>query len=667
MESTKKTYDSINIMRVICAILVITIHTSALYDLGKIPGETLSLGIARIAVPFFFITAGYFYYERFNQKGYLFKYLKRIFIYYLGFSFAYTILAFSYIKQRNYSLELIIKDFLFDGFSPTLWYLPALILSIVVVALFLRKNWVKGLMLLSVIVYAIGLLGDTYYGLIEGTAIQNIVNGYNSIFVHTRNGVCFGVPFLTIGILINKYNLNDKIKKSTLFIILSSVIFGIEAYLLIVNNIPIDHNMYISLALVVPFIFIGLLNSKIGISERRSKLFRDMSLWIYCIHELVMITIMKYAPKVAMHSVILFLVVAGISVTIAYIAVRKKSPDYQTFKKKEGFIVAAILACSVLIIAAGNSKLPSTQATASGGATAIFDKIDEKAPTSNIIGPMWKISKDDEKIYLYGTVNFGTKDMYPLSPKVEDAIKQSEGLVVEANSNKIDPRKVNDMINLKQGDTYEKHVSKEAIDIYKDKVKEFEKILNTKIDYEKLKPIKPSYLAMNCIDTYIQTYKDNVRYYPNLYILYRANKDKLPIIEITDPYTSIQDSIDVPDEVADASLKLLKYYNENNMSKNLDILNAWKTGNLEEINNKLNDVYIVPDEEKENFKKLNNIVTQYDDTCTLKIKKEYTEKIDGYIKDKKNYFVEVSVQYLSGEDGILKELQDKGYTIEQVK
>jgi Uncharacterized protein conserved in bacteria len=362
----------------------------------------------------------------------------------------------------------------------------------------------------------------------------------------------------------------------------------------------------------------------------------------------------------------LFIAVAGLSITVAYIAVRKKSPDYQAFKKKEGLAVAVILACSFIIIATGNSKPSSTQ-TASSGATAIFDQIDEKASSSNIIGPMWKVSKGDEKVYLYGTVNFGTKDMYPLSPKVEDAIKQSDGLVVEVNPNKSDAAKFNNLVTLKQGDTYEKHVSKEAIDIYKDKVKDFEKLFNTKIDYEKLKPIKPYYLAINCIDSYTQAYKDNIRYYPNLYIFYRANKEKLPIIEITDPYTSFQNSIDAPDEVADASLKLLKYYDENNMQKNLDLLNAWKTGNLEEINNKVKDRYIVPDGEKENFEKLNNIVTQYDNAYTSKIKKEYSEKIDGYIKDKKDYFVAVPINYFSGEDGILKELQDKGYTIEQVK
>jgi Uncharacterized protein conserved in bacteria len=355
MENTKKTYDSINVMRLICALLVITIHTSALFSLGQVPGATLSWVIARIAVPFFFITAGYFFYEKHNKKGYLRKYLKRILIYYIGFSLAYAVILFNFIKQRNSSLELIIKDILFDGISASLWYLPALILAMVIVALFLRRNWVKGLILLSVIVYAIGLLGDTYYGLIVGTPFENIVNVYNSIFVRTRNGLCFGVPFVTLGAIINKYKLSEKIKKAAVFILLSAVIFGVEAYLLITNNIPIDQNMYASLVILVPLIFIGLLNSKLSISERKSKLFRDMSLWVYCTHELIKGIIYTIFPKVAGNTIILFIVIAGLAVSISYFVVRKKSPDYQIYKKKETITILSILACVVILIAVSSN------------------------------------------------------------------------------------------------------------------------------------------------------------------------------------------------------------------------------------------------------------------------------------------------------------------------
>ncbi|MBL4931153.1 acyltransferase family protein [Clostridium paridis] len=667
MENTKKTYDSINIMRLACAILVITIHTSALFSLGEVPGATLSFVIARIAVPFFFITTGYFIYEKYSKEGYLIKYLKRILIYYLGFSLAYGVILFNFIKQRNNSIELIVKDILFDGISPSLWYLPALILSIAVVALFLRKNWVKSLIILSIIVYAIGLLGDTYYGFILGTPFEKIVSAYNSVFVRTRNGLCFGVPFITLGVIINKYKLNEKIKKAAVFILLSAVIFGVEAYLLITNNIPIDHNMYVSLIILVPFIFIGLLNSKLSISERKSKLFRDMSLWVYCIHELLMVIIATMFPKVAGNSIIYFIVIAGIAVTISYFVVRKKSPDYQIYKKKEAFAIFTILACVVILIAANSSRpSASTQRTLTGGEMPAFSKIDDKA-SADIIGPMWKISNGDEVIYLYGTIEYGTKDMYPLNSKVEDAIKQSEGVVINADLDKVDAQKLYSIAILKSGDNIEKHVSGEAVEAYKEKTKLFEQMTKSNQPYDKLKNNKPQILAVNSIDSFINIYKENLNYSPNRYVIYSASQNKLPLIELTDKYKLIEEVGNAPDEVADASLKLLKYYSDKNVDKTLVLIDAWKKGDIEDINNKLNDKYIVPAGEEEIYKKLNDIVSKFQNSIDSKYKKEYSEKIDGYLKDKKKYFVALPTKYFSGEDGILKYLQSKGYTIEQVK
>ncbi|GKU26443.1 acyltransferase family protein [Clostridium folliculivorans] len=662
MENTKKTYDSVNIMRMVCAILVIVIHTSAFYSLGKIPGAILSNVIARIAVPFFFITTGYFFYDKYNREGYVKKYVKRILIYYLGFSVAYTVFVFNYIKQRNSTIEITIKNILFNGVSGALWYLPALIISILVVALLLKRNWIKALVILSILAYTLGLLGDSYNGLITGTPLESIVEAYNSIFVYTRNGICFGVPFITLGVLINKYSLNNKVKKTRIWIGLFSMFFVFEAYYLIANNIPRDNNMYISLVLLVPFIFMGLLNSKKVISQRKSKLYRDMSLWIYCIHELFMMFIIINIPKVATNTVIMFIIVTGLSIVTAYIAVRKKAPEYETYKKKEITKISAVLICSIIFIVTANGKLVATEA--SGQINAAFDlKIDEKAPSSNIVGPMWKVSKGDSNLYIYGSLGIGTKDMYPLSSKVEDAVKQSEEIVLEFEYDKIDGSERNGILMLKSGDSFEKHLSKEALVIYQGKIKEF------KADYSKInKQVKAGYLPQDLIVAYNATYgKDGLRYTPDLYFFDEARKSKKNIIVIGDMYKNLEDQIDLPDEVVDAQMKLLKYFNKESVAKTEIALEEWKNGNIDEADNKLNDRYVVPAGERENFDKLNTIVNKYNESIETKYIKQYTEKIDGYLNDKKKYFVVIPTNYLDGGDGIIKSLKEKGCTIEQIR
>lgn len=659
MESVEKRYYQVDVMRFVCAILVITIHTSALYSVGLVPGMSLSLVIARIAVPFFFITSGYFFYERFNTKGYTKKYLKRISSIYLITSLIYTILIFSFIKNKNNSIDLLIKNFLFNGISPSLWFLPALILSIGLVAIFLKRNWIKPLILLSIILYFIGLIGDSYYGLIVGTPLENIVDIYSNIFVNTRNGLCFGVPFITIGILINKYNLSDKIKSLKILTLLFSVVFAFEGCMLIIKGIPKDNNMYISLLFLVPCIFLLSLKSKKVLTERKSKLLRDMSLWIYCLHELIQGMIYTFFPGITRNSLFTFIVVTTLVIPISYIIVRKKAPFYPMYKKKEFRVMASLIICALVFGVIGNGGI--SKAASSSNINPAFDlKIDENATSSNIVGPMWKISNGDSTLYLYGSSDIGRKDMYPLSPKVEEAFKNSEAIVLEAEADKMDSNKINSMLLYENGETIEDHVSKEAVDIYKEKVKYFN------ANYDKIKQIKPGYLAQDCIYVYLTKSNATPTYTPVRYFLYMARKTDKPTIELGNIYELCKNVVDCPDEVGDASLKLLKYYDEDAVNKDLARFETWKTGDLKAIEEGYNDIYTVPDSEKDNFNKLTTIVNNYNNPINSSLKKEYSEKIDGFIKDKKNYFVSVSMTYFLGDDSIIKNLEERGYTVEKI-
>lgn len=47
-------------VKIILSILVITIHMQPLFDYGEFRGWIITHGIARVAVPIFFITGGYY-------------------------------------------------------------------------------------------------------------------------------------------------------------------------------------------------------------------------------------------------------------------------------------------------------------------------------------------------------------------------------------------------------------------------------------------------------------------------------------------------------------------------------------------------------------------------------------------------------------------------------
>lgn len=341
MENEVKRYDAINILRIVCAYLVIVIHTMAFRSFGDGVLYITSQFICRISVPFFFIAAGYFFYQKINKKQYFKYYILRLIKIYIIANIIYSALYLSaffpdmYQEFAEGGLEHILKTYLVNSISGGMWYFPALIMSIAVVYIFLKKNLIKSLIVTSVILLLIGLMGDSYYGLIINTPFIHIIDAYDSIFDNTRNGFTFGIPFLTIGVIINKYKLNERIKRPAMFLGLSGIIFGAEAYFLMHSGgIPKDYNIYFSAALFVSMMFIMALNSKIKISEKASSYIREMSLWIYVYHLLIP-TILYLININIENSIINYLIVCIIATLIAFIITKTKYKNRNFNKIKD--------------------------------------------------------------------------------------------------------------------------------------------------------------------------------------------------------------------------------------------------------------------------------------------------------------------------------------------
>ena len=281
-------YDMVDILRVVFCILVVTIHTEALKSVNENLYIADSLGIARLAVPFFFITTGYFLYNRINSINEPKYTLKRFF--FLFWKWTLFELLFALLMGM---LPILLENpipmthsILLIGCTGSLWYVSSLIFAILFSSWFLKKDKLIPLFIIGIILYLFGTTGDTYYSLFENTFLNNLTNGYSLIFLKPNMGITVSVIFLCIGALINKYKLNTKIKNLGVLSILSIILLLIEAFTLINLNIPIDYNMYISVIFSAPLIFMWALNSKVKISDKACKICRDLSLGIYCSHQM---------------------------------------------------------------------------------------------------------------------------------------------------------------------------------------------------------------------------------------------------------------------------------------------------------------------------------------------------------------------------------------------
>lgn len=653
MEENHKRYDSINIMRVICAFLVISLHTSIFASINLGLNSIIAKGIARIAVPFFFISTGYFMVKNITKNGYVKGFVKRIGLIYLLISVIDIILIMPYVSMRlSGDFVYKIKYIFIGGITESLWYIPAIIFAVVLVSIFLKKNWIKPLIVVSILLYIIGLLGDSYFGLIKNTPLEVVINFYNNIFINTRNGITFSIPFVTLGALIAKGNIKFSKNIINICLIVFSIIFALEAYLLNSSNISIDTNMYISLLLLVPVIFIWLLNSNLQINERTSNILREMSLWIYCVHETIMLIIMMYMGS--KNTILMFLEVSLISTLIAYLIARRKVKVPVNNIKKERRITTVLLILSLVFLFINNTNKNSQAANNQA------DLYNSNGEPTDIIGPLYKVSDDNSSIYIYQSFGFGTKDMYPLNPVVKEAFYNSEAIVLETEGINMQDKNIMDILTYGSDDSIENHVSKEAIEILKEVSKD------AGVEFKNLEKYK-AYIISIVLQQYIID-KDAMlfKYSPQGYLSSLALEEKKETIYMVEPIEYFKNSLDISEKVGDEFIKLTKYYKYIDKENITKFIELWESADDEALN-KYDYVYeSLDDSNKEEYKELTiNIDNVYSDFLN-KQKDIYVEKAKEYMKEDKKYFIVLSDISVTGEKGILDTLTKEGYQVEKI-
>lgn len=187
--------------RVPAALLVIAIHTGPLLSLNGEANYLLTDILARIAVPFFFSVSGWFLVPRLLREGRaaLIPFVKKLLLLYGA-----AVLLYLPLNLYNHTLEesgfALLRDVLFNGTFYHLWYFPALVLGACLVYGLLRILGPRWAWLPALLLYAAGLLGDSYFGLTA--ALPPLRAGYEALFLlfdYTRNGLFFPPVFLLLG------------------------------------------------------------------------------------------------------------------------------------------------------------------------------------------------------------------------------------------------------------------------------------------------------------------------------------------------------------------------------------------------------------------------------------------------------------------------------------
>lgn len=200
----KKEYPAVDYFRQAAALLVIAIHTSPLASYSETADFILTRVIARVAVPFFIMTSGFFILSPYvrNSKKYDSFLRKTIYVYVISMLLYLPINIYNGYFQIDNFLPNLIKDIIFDGTLYHLWYLPASLVGALIARYLLNHFHEKKVLTVSFILYVIGLLGDSYYGISANIfLLKNFYTLLFQIMDYTRNGIFFMPLFFVIGAL----------------------------------------------------------------------------------------------------------------------------------------------------------------------------------------------------------------------------------------------------------------------------------------------------------------------------------------------------------------------------------------------------------------------------------------------------------------------------------
>lgn len=348
----RKEYAGIDYFRLIAALLVIAIHTSPLSGLNGTADFVLTRVLARVAVPFFLMTSGFFLFSKAGAENLSSKKLA-VFLKKTGLLYAIAILLYLPLNIYAGTLEEwrhlpnLLKDIVFDGTFYHLWYLPAAILGACITWLLLKKLKLSQAFIVTLILYSIGLSGDSYYGICEKVPFLKPV--YQCLFWfsdYTRNGIFFAPVFFMLGVLIARLVKRLPLKICLTGLVASFVLMLTEGLLLHGFNIQRHDSMYLMLVPCMFFLFQSLL-----FWEGKSyKYLRDLSMLLYLIHPAVIVTVRGFAKAAGLqallidNSVIHFLAVASGSFAASIIPImvlkvkRPPEPNSMQYQKNRAWV-----------------------------------------------------------------------------------------------------------------------------------------------------------------------------------------------------------------------------------------------------------------------------------------------------------------------------------------
>lgn len=304
--------SSIECGRVLAILAVMTIHISPFsnpFD-PALWGDPLSLWLggtinqlSRFAVPLFFLCAGYFLQPRLaagEPMTVALRYCRPLLLLWLGWSLIYLLVPFNPVAavQQGYlpamagQWQMQVGDLLnvwWVGGMIHLWFLPALILAVLILGLCQRGGLPQLALVIGVPLYLLALLGGSYG--------KPLLGGEWALL--TRNGPFFSLLFVALGAYLRARRWRPDARRSALLMAAGLALYALEAVgLLRFAEVSLNRHDFLLGSIPWTLGLFGLLLAnpdwgKGSWLERQA----PKVLGLYCLHMMLVVWLMIFGPQ----------------------------------------------------------------------------------------------------------------------------------------------------------------------------------------------------------------------------------------------------------------------------------------------------------------------------------------------------------------------------------
>ena len=286
----KTEYFVIDILKFIAAYMIMAIHFMPFEDINKELNFWFTQILCRLAVPFFFIAAGYFAANKLQDGKKTILYLKRLLFMYLIYTAIYIPFIIGEYNEHGYStfakIGYFFKALFLTGSYFHLWYFLALMIAVGMIYCFIHyiKLSDKQMIIVTGILYVIGTMGNAYRNIWkEVIFVDRLFSIYEVVFEST---VFLMGPFLIVlGYLVKKNASKIKYRQYWLYAIVLFIVMNLEEYF--VRSVTGHAGQ--SMLFTTPFVVLALFLTGCFIRVPENwvpvgKFLRNMSVIIYGLH-----------------------------------------------------------------------------------------------------------------------------------------------------------------------------------------------------------------------------------------------------------------------------------------------------------------------------------------------------------------------------------------------